>query len=107
MDHSLSGDGSQSRIGGQVDVEGAGCGICHHTGNALLLQVDLVWSDCAAGRWHSRVGVNFNALTLVDGGCVEGEGGAGQAAAETVAGFYAELAGVEPGDVHAESWRRF
>src|SRR6478609_6141320 len=81
VNHSLSGDGSQSRIGGQVDVERIGCGICHHTGNTLLLEVNLVRADCAAGRWHGCVGVNFNPLTLVDGGCVEGEGGARQAAA--------------------------
>lgn len=50
VNHGLSGDGSQSRIGGQVDVEAVGCRICNHTGNTLLLQVDLVRADGAAGR---------------------------------------------------------
>ena len=55
----------------------------------------------------AAVGVNFNSLALMDGGRVEGERGAGQSAAETVTGFYAELASVESGDIDAEAGADF
>lgn len=81
----------------------AGCGVGYHAGDILLLQVDLVRSDSAVGRRHRRVGIHFNALALVDGRRVKGEGGAGKTAAKAVAGFYTELTGAEPGDIYGET----
>src|SRR5262249_17234419 len=83
--HGLAGDYAKRRVRCQVDVERPGSAIGHGAGDSLLLQVDLVRSECAAGRWHSRVSVHLNALTLMDCGRVKGEGCARQSAAEVVA----------------------
>src|SRR6185312_93249 len=71
------------------------------SGDALLLQIDLVRSNGSILRGHRSISINLDPLAFVDGGRVKGQR-IRNAAAEPAAAFHAEFAGVQACDVHRE-----